>query len=65
MKTSVLGNSTSLGSVNQFSLVPLVASAWTWNQQSLSSFKCLETDSWQLPQECGSNCQDTDKTFDR
>merc|ERR1711970_1118637 len=44
---------------------PLVRSEWTWNQDLLNGFKCKDVNSWQLPQECGANCGETDKTFHR
>ena len=65
MKTLFLGKVMNYlqGSNTGKSLVQLVISEWTWNQELLSNFKCRESDSWQLPQECGSKCQETDKTF--
>ena len=43
----------------------LVAANFEWTEENLGIFQCLEPSepNWQLPQECGNQCSEDDKTF--
>jgi len=38
-------------------------SKWALSNADLAKFNCRRTDAWQLPQSCGTNCRESDKTY--
>ena len=42
---------------------PIDDDGFALSSEDLAKFRCRRDDSWQLPEYCGTNCRESDKTF--